>query len=481
MEYSGRYKIFLDTVHGYIDVPEEYCDILIDTPQFQRLRRIEQLSSRSLYPCARHDRFVHSLGVYYIGCRFLTAISRHCDVEIASQISTSFQIACLLHDCGHSPFSHTFENLFGKTIDLFQDYKKVIGEKQIDNEIQDVHIDRYDTKPHEIISALLCVTVFYDKIIKLGGSPDLVGRMIMGIKYCQKDYSLQNCFIELLHGDVIDADKFDYICRDKWASGYQSNSVDVERVINSIRLYSDTEGSYHIAYSKSALYEIKSLIDNKNFQNNWIFKHHQVVYDQFLLDSSVKELISYFKSGNKDFQPNHLFNYKSFYDVIHIVEDTNIYMLSDDDIVHFMKCHQDKIPHFKEWMSRDYQLVPIWKTYSEMIAFLGNEASTTLLNDPGNLYNKIEEELKSLFAADVLLIEATPKIKSIPMNKVKICFSSTCIKDYTELGVAETVNTYQNQIFKYIFVPKTFIKKDKNQRERIIEFIKDLIVGKCHQ
>ena len=65
------YKIFLDTVHGYISVPNDYCEKFVDTANFQRLRRIEQLSSRSLYPCARHDRFVHSIGVFHIGKRLL--------------------------------------------------------------------------------------------------------------------------------------------------------------------------------------------------------------------------------------------------------------------------------------------------------------------------------------------------------------------------------------------------------------------------
>ena len=47
-----REKKFLDTVHGYISVPETYCDKLVDSRYFQRLRRIEQTSARSLFPCA---------------------------------------------------------------------------------------------------------------------------------------------------------------------------------------------------------------------------------------------------------------------------------------------------------------------------------------------------------------------------------------------------------------------------------------------
>ena len=60
-------KRILDTVHGYIMINDELFYHIIDTRLFQRLRRIEQTSIRSVYPSARHDRFIHSLGVYHIG------------------------------------------------------------------------------------------------------------------------------------------------------------------------------------------------------------------------------------------------------------------------------------------------------------------------------------------------------------------------------------------------------------------------------
>lgn len=74
--------------------------------------------------------------------------------------------------------------------------------------------------------------------------------MIMGIPYNTIEESLEDCFISLLHGDVIDADKLDYICRDKWASGYLADSVDLDRLIDSIVLHKGIEGRYKIAYSK---------------------------------------------------------------------------------------------------------------------------------------------------------------------------------------------------------------------------------------
>jgi HD superfamily phosphohydrolase len=63
----NKEKIFRDPIYGYISIPEKYCKAFIDTPIFQRLRRIEQTSMRVLFPSSRHDRFVHSIGVYYLG------------------------------------------------------------------------------------------------------------------------------------------------------------------------------------------------------------------------------------------------------------------------------------------------------------------------------------------------------------------------------------------------------------------------------
>lgn len=70
--YKGKNKKFRDTIHGYIEIPEPIVTNIIDTELFQRLRYIEQTSMRPLYPAARHDRFIHSLGVYWIGKQAFT-------------------------------------------------------------------------------------------------------------------------------------------------------------------------------------------------------------------------------------------------------------------------------------------------------------------------------------------------------------------------------------------------------------------------
>lgn len=457
-------KVFRDTVHGYISVPNEFCDKFVDTLNFQRLRRIEQLSSRSLYPCARHDRFVHSLGVFHIGCKIIETIKQD-RVALNYNLSQSFLIACLLHDVGHSPFSHTLEGYFGTVTDLLNVYKSALTANGInDKALDSVEADKTDVKPHEIMSALLCVTTFREAIQALNADAALVGRMIMGFPYKEKKKSLENCFISLLHGNVIDADKLDYICRDELSSGYMNNSVDVERIIRSIKLYCDDDGTYRVVYHKNALYDIQSIIDNKNFQSNWVFKHHQVVYEQKIFKDAVEELV---KSLGEDVKKEALFNYRSLFERVEVCQGVSVYMLSDDDIVHLMKTRHDVIPHFQEWMSHTYNYVPVWKTYSEMIAFLGEDVSEYVMKNLGNIYDEIETFIKDRYNINALSLESTPSMKGIKKGEVWLIYGDNKIIDYTTLGMPQADTTYIGRVFKYVFVEKKLFENTELTRQSL--------------
>lgn len=464
-----KYKTFLDTVHGYITVPKSFCDAFIDTPNFQRLRRIEQLSSRSLFPCARHDRFVHSLGVYHIGKKLVKVVKKK-GLDVSSSLENTFLIACLLHDVGHSPFSHTLEGYFGFIDKLFAIYKGCLKEKEQDS-LDTLEVEGTDVKQHEIISALLCITTYYEEIKELGASPSLVGRMIMGFKYETQEKSLEDCFISLLHGDVIDADKLDYVCRDSWASGYQSNSVDVERIIRAI-IIEKFEEKWQISYSKSALYEIRSLVENKNFQSNWIFKHHQVIYEQKIFKDCIKELVECLQPG---MEVSKLFNYEAFYREVEVCSGTSIYMLSDDDIIYLLKTHINEKPCFQEWMSHQYRYVPIWKTYSEMIAVLGKEISDKIMMDTGEIYQDIVDFLRSRFKIDAFSLDATPSIKSVDKGQVQIKYVNGVV-DFADLGILDRQDIYKDRTFQYIFVERKLLEEGQTKAsEMVINAIKSYV------
>lgn len=107
-----RKKVFRDPLYGYIYVTEAVISDLIDTKEFQRLRRIRQLSGVSMvFHGAEHSRFSHSLGVYSLALNVLE------EVDILKQKLSEYEqivflASALLHDVGHGPYSHAFEHVF---------------------------------------------------------------------------------------------------------------------------------------------------------------------------------------------------------------------------------------------------------------------------------------------------------------------------------------------------------------------------------
>jgi len=96
-------KLIHDPIHGHIEL-DDFAVRLVDTPEFQRLRRITQLGLAFLaYPSARHTRFEHSLGTFHLAKEI-----RRYNPELEEGVA----YAALLHDLGHYPFSHTLEGLY---------------------------------------------------------------------------------------------------------------------------------------------------------------------------------------------------------------------------------------------------------------------------------------------------------------------------------------------------------------------------------
>ena len=108
-----------DPVHGLI-IFEENDNLaqlawkLINTPEFQRLRRIKQLGvSEFVFPSAVHTRFAHSIGVFHTARELVRIIKRESTAArpLNGNCADVATIAALLHDLGHGPFSHTFERV----------------------------------------------------------------------------------------------------------------------------------------------------------------------------------------------------------------------------------------------------------------------------------------------------------------------------------------------------------------------------------
>ncbi|MFP4047008.1 MAG: HD domain-containing protein, partial [Bacteroidales bacterium] len=107
----NKKKIINDPVYGFINIFDEIIYDLIETPYFQRLRRIKQLGlTHYVYPGATHTRFHHSLGAMHL-MQLTIDIIRSKGHEITPEEARAAKIAILLHDLGHGPLSHTLENV----------------------------------------------------------------------------------------------------------------------------------------------------------------------------------------------------------------------------------------------------------------------------------------------------------------------------------------------------------------------------------
>jgi len=195
--YWGEIK---DPVHGYVYVTEAEKEI-IDSYPMQRLRRLRQLAgSEYVYPGANHTRFEHCVGVMFLAGKVVENpnLSRIVSDEEADMI----RLAGLLHDVGHGPFSHVFEQL------LIRDLEKT-------------HED--------ITSWIIAESEIGDKIAEIGHNPKEIANLAVG-----KLHKPGKAFWDQIISSGVDVDKQDFIVRDTYHTGAEYGFIDVFRLVHAL-------------------------------------------------------------------------------------------------------------------------------------------------------------------------------------------------------------------------------------------------------
>lgn len=468
-------KRVLDSVHGYITIPETLCDFIIDTPFFQRLRRIEQTSCRVLFPSARHDRFIHSLGVYHLGSKIVEAINRNCEGKLPENfeyVEKNYLIACLLHDVSHTPFSHTFEGFYDNDSNNLANRLAGVLDSEVFNTDR---VDReWKAAAHETMSAILAVTCFPDFVKAPDYDLEFIARMIVGFQYSDPNKSFENAFVELLHSKILDADGLDYACRDAAMAGYSTNMIDVDRLLDEIYVEKDRNDGdkYKVCFSNKAINEIESVLGVKHFQQYNVFAHHVVTYDQELLKEAMKSAAYLHLNGKESFDPKEretalktLCNIDAFTKPF-IFGEHKIPLIypSDDDFVSLMKYYPDDY-YIHQWLTRNYKLQPLWKSKSEFKHIFGDTLGSTSLTAPDLwvLSPECKQYLCKEFGIadyDVWILEPEMKDRFGSASNLNIYIDGG-IKQYKELYPKGRM--YFNDLgeqFKYVYIPNGINKKD---------------------
>lgn len=471
-------KVIQDTVHGNIIVDVDIVKNLIDSPYFQRLRHIEQSSIRALFPTARHDRFVHSLGVFHIGDLIASHIE-HEGIEDFSHkdivaITRSYRIACLLHDIAHAPFSHTFEKYYGSETEL---YNRLRGNLEIEEELQPTQIK--DIKQHEWGSALLIINSDLNTIIRdvFHGDIEFICRMIVGWKYPEEEIinQIKNCFIELLHGDIIDADRIDYACRDVWASGYSTATVNVQRLVKAIHIRKNPADKYVVCYSTNALSDVDNVLSVRLFQNKNVLTHHTIVYEQLLMIYAAEDM------ARKKF-PDIEKKEEALAKIITLdaiidhnkVEGFDFSYLCDDDLFFLMK--QDKEnPYFEELRGRRYTRFALWKNLSEFYHLFPMVPKDVDILE-SSIKEKVSEALQPLIGESELIFKEVELKTPKNLDSMWVVVNGI-VKEYKDICPNFIVNPKDNNGVKFTYIYVPLIKEEEHQayKKAIIETLSPIM------
>ena len=248
----GKIKIFNDPVYGFVRIPRDILFSIVEHPYFQRLRRIKQLGLTDLvYPGAHHSRFHHTLGAVHLMTDALENL-RLKGINISEEEIEGAQMAILLHDIGHGPFSHALEN------------RIIVGGS------------------HEDIS--LAYMDFFNR--ELDGRLDLAIQIFKGV--------YKRPFLNQLVSGQLDVDRLDYLRRDSFYTGVSEGVIGSDRIIKMMNVVDD-----ELVIDEKGIYSIEKFLIARNLMYWQVYLHKTVLGAEMLLVKILERAVLLHGNGEK--------------------------------------------------------------------------------------------------------------------------------------------------------------------------------------
>ena len=241
-------KVFRDPVHNYVHVVHELIYNLINTKEFQRLRRIKQLGTTSYtFHGGEHSRFSHCLGVYEIARQMTQKFEQEYPELWEPAESLVTMAAALLHDVGHGAYSHTFERLF-------------------------------DTDHEEMTRAIITDSDTEINAVLLSVAPDFPEKVASVI-----NHTYPNKQVVQLISSQIDADRMDYLLRDSYFTGTNYGQFDLTRILRVIRPIENG-----IAFKESGMHAVEDYVLSRYQMYMQVYFHPASRSMEVLLQNLLK-------------------------------------------------------------------------------------------------------------------------------------------------------------------------------------------------
>ena len=237
MNQRNKLKIVNDPIYGFITIPSPLIFDLIEHHYFQRLRRISQMGmSYLVYPGAHHTRFHHALGAMFLMQKAVQTL-RLKGIEISEAEEEALNIAILLHDIGHGPFSHAMEHSIVENLS------------------------------HEHISLLFMESL----------NAKFNNRLTLAITIFKNEYD-KGFFYQLISSQL-DMDRLDYLRRDSFYTGVSEGAVNSERLITMLNVKDD-----NLVVEEKGIYSVEKFIVARRLMYWQVYLHKTgLVAEQLLL------------------------------------------------------------------------------------------------------------------------------------------------------------------------------------------------------
>ena len=288
LKYQARR--IADPVHGTIALSDLETELL-STQAFQRLRNVKQLGLAHLvFPGADYSRLSHSLGVNHVTARILDSLINNTGQQICDAEYEIYRLAGLMHDVGHYPFSHTFENAVSTYYQnqlqpmLFSDSSTTTGNSDelmaFDGSDQAV-----DSLSHEDVGQLLLEEdpEIKNVLSEYGVDPQSISDIFS--RHSSQAGSIPR-FANLINSDL-DADRIDYLSRTAHHTGLPYGSVDIDYLLSQMRLDSNSQ----ICLDPSALRTAEHFLLGRYFDYQQVNFHKTVAGLEWALHDVINEML----------------------------------------------------------------------------------------------------------------------------------------------------------------------------------------------
>jgi HD superfamily phosphohydrolase len=244
-----RGKVVNDPVYGFIPIPHGIVFDVMQHPYVQRLRRISQVGlSVYVYPGATHTRFHHALGALYLMQEAVASL-RNKGVAISADEAEAAQLAILLHDVGHGPFSHALEHT-----------------------LLPVH--------HEVLTRRIMDLL----------NEQMHGKLDLAIAIFEDSYDRP--FLHQLISGQLDMDRLDYLMRDSFYTGVIEGVVGHDRIIKMLDVHNN-----RLVVEDKGIYSIERFLHARRLMYWQVYLHKTVLAAEHMLIQTLSVAKYLFRQG----------------------------------------------------------------------------------------------------------------------------------------------------------------------------------------